>query len=80
MVSSERIALGVLGIDQLLDVMPDGFRRMRPRHRRRNAIEGGEEIFQFERAAIGRQCICWAVTREHGRFVHLDRVRHPLSD
>ena len=39
---------------------------------------GGEEILQFETAAIGRHVFVGGHPR-HRRFVHLDRVRHRLE-
>ena len=68
---------GVLGIDQLLDVVAHRLRRVR------FAAVGGrdrsrEEIFQFKDAAIGRHVFVGGDAR-HGRFMHLDGVGHGLE-
>src|SRR5689334_9620608 len=69
--------VGVLGIDQLLDVMAHRFRRMRfaPVGR---GDRGREEIFQLEGAAIGCHVFVGGHARDR-RFMHLDRVSHRLE-
>ena len=68
---------GVFRIDQLLDVVTHRFRRMGLAAVGRRD-RGGEEIFQFETAAIGRHVFVGGDPR-HRRFMHLDRVRHRLE-
>ena len=67
----------ILGIDQLLDVVTDSLRRM-GFAAGGGGDRGGEEILQFETAAIGRHVFVGSDPR-HRRFMHLDRVGHRLE-
>ncbi len=68
---------GALGVNELFDAVPHGFRGMRIAAVR-GRDGGGEEILQFKGAAICRHVLVRGDARD-GRFVHLNGVRDSLQ-
>ena len=67
----------VFGLDQLLDMVANGFGGMRLATVG-GCNRGGEKIFQFEYPAVGRHVFVGGDARDRG-FMHADGVRHGLE-